>query len=95
MHAGEAILVRVTAARDGSPVTDGPVLAEFWAPGRDPEHDPAVRDDPDQQRLCSYDSRTRRWLVQLRTTGWAPGIWTVRGRVYDEGWGWSTFPLEE
>lgn len=90
MNAGETILVRVTAARDGRPVTDGPVTAEFWAPGRDPEHD-----RPDHGFLCAYDERNRRWLARVDTAGWAPGLWTVRGavRAQDSGWGWSTFPL--
>jgi hypothetical protein len=90
VNAGETIVVRVTAARDGSPVTDGPVAAEFWAPGKDPEHEVA-----DYWAPCVYDERNRRWLARVDTTGWAPGRWTVRGVVRGDepGWAWSSFPL--
>jgi hypothetical protein len=90
MHAGETILVRVTAARAGNPVTSGPVTAEFWAPGADPEQDLADHEAP-----CAYDERTRRWTARVDTAGWDPGLWTVRGAVrgQESGWGWSTFPL--
>lgn len=90
MNAGETILVRVTAARDGSPVTDGPVTAEFWAPGTDP-----ARDLPACEVPCFYDERNRRWLARVDTAGWVPGRWTVRGAVRgtESGWAWSAFPL--
>lgn len=98
MHAGESIQVRLTAARDGKPVTAGTVVAEFWAPGRDPEHDPDARRHPDHRFLCLYDDRTRRWTTQVDgriTAGWAPGQWTVRGKVSGEheGWAWQVLPL--
>jgi hypothetical protein len=92
-------MVRVVAADgNGRPVTAGPVAAEFWGPGRDPEHDLAVRAAPDHRVLCSYDSAARRWLARVDgrvTAGWAPGTWTVRGWVHGEpaGWGWATFGL--
>jgi hypothetical protein len=90
MHAGETLLVRVTAARSGYPVTSGSVTAEFWAPGADLKHDL-----PDHEVPCAYDERTRRWTARVDTAGWAPGLWTVRGaaRGAESGSGWSTFPL--
>ena len=95
MHAGETVLVRVTAARAGAPVTGGAVTAEFWAPGRDPEHDAAARGDPDHAAPCTFEPRSRRWLARVSTAGWAPGTWTVRSRVAgeDETWAWATFGL--
>lgn len=95
MHAGESIQVRLTAARAGAPVTAGTVVAEFWAPGRDPEHDLAARGTPDHAVPCAYDARTRRWSAAVSTAGWAPGRWTVRGRVRGEheGWAWQVLPL--
>lgn len=85
----------MTAARRGRPVTDGAVTAEFWAPGRDPEHDAADRADPDHAVPASFDAASRRWLARVPTHGWTPGTWTVRGRVAgdDETWGWATFGL--
>jgi hypothetical protein len=95
VHAGETVLVRVTAARAGRPVTEGLVTAEFWAPGRDPEHDPAARADPDHAVPASFDAPSRRWLARVPTAGWTPGTWTVRGRVAgdNETWAWVTFGL--
>lgn len=85
----------MTAARGGMPVITGQVTAEFWAPGRDPEHDPAARDAPDHAVPCAYDARIRRWTARVDTAGWEPGAWTVRGRVSgeDEGWAWRVIPL--
>jgi hypothetical protein len=90
MNAGETIVVRVTAARDGKPVTEGPVTAEFWAPGTDPEHH-----GPEHSAPCVYDERNRRWLALVDTAGWEPGRWMVCGRVGGQvsGWAWSSFPL--
>jgi hypothetical protein len=85
----------VTAARAGRPVTEGEVTAEFWAPGRDPEHDPDARRSPDHSASCAFEPSTRRWLARVATAGWPPGTWTVRGRVSGdhETWSWATFPL--
>jgi hypothetical protein len=99
MHAGEGLLIRVTAGHPGgAPVTSGTVTAEFWSPGRDPERDPAARESPDHAVPCEYDERSRRWLARVDSTaGWAPGTWTVRGRAVAassaEGWAWQTFGL--
>jgi hypothetical protein len=90
VNAGATILVRVTAARDGSPVKAGPVTAEFWAPGTDPAQDLPFCEVP-----CTYDERSRRWLARVGTAGWEPGLWAVRGvvRGAEAGWAWSSFPL--
>jgi hypothetical protein len=97
MHAGEAIVVRLSAVRSGCPVITGQVTAEFWAPGTDPVSDPAVRAAPSFSVPCTYDESRRRWTAQVATAGWAPGVWTVRGRVAGsdggEGWAWQSLPL--
>jgi hypothetical protein len=97
MHAGEGLLIRISAARSGRVIDGGQVTAEFWAPGRDPVTDPAVRATPDHQAGCDYDPFTRRWTARVPfTAGWPPGTWTVRGRASGEdwdGWAWQTFPL--
>ncbi len=96
MHAGEDIEVRVAASRAGSLPQLARVTAEFWSPGRDPEHDPAERQRPDHSSPCSFDPRLLRWTAVVGTSGWAPGTWTVRGRADDGGafgWAWSSFRL--
>lgn len=95
MHAGETILVRVTAARAGQPVTSGQVVAEFWPPGQNPEHDPVDRARPYHAAPCAFEEASRRWTARVDTSGWPPGLWRVRGRVTgeDTGWAWSVFPL--
>ena len=44
LQAGQTALIRVKAATvSGAVPRDGYAVAEFWAPGRDPEHDPEAR----------------------------------------------------
>jgi len=96
MHAGEGIEVRVAASRSGSVPEQALVTAEFWGPGRDPEHDLPARRSPDHAAPCEFDPASRRWTAVLSTDGWEPGTWTVRGRADAggaAGWGWSTFRL--
>jgi hypothetical protein len=85
----------VTAVRDGHLEAGAQVTAQFWAPGKDPEHDPAVRAHPDHCATCLLDPNTRRYVAEVSTEGWAPGTWTARGLVGGEatGWGWRTFSL--
>ena len=87
--------MRVRAVRKGRAVSSGQVIAQFWAPGRDPGRDPGVREAPDHVVPCAYDPRTRRWSALVSTAGWPPGTWTVRGLVGEEpaGSAWGTFPL--
>lgn len=87
--------MKVSAVRDGRVISSGQVTAQFWAPGRDPEHDPEARQDPDHAAPCAYDPRTRRWSALVSTAGWLPGTWTVRGLVEEDvaGSAWGTFPL--
>jgi hypothetical protein len=80
MIAGDSLRVRVTVARGGAPVTDGAVVAEFYAPGRDPEV-PDVRRSPDYRVACAYEAASRRWTCAVHTTAWAAGWWQVRGAV--------------
>lgn len=98
LQAGKTAVVRVKAARKGSPLKDGTVYAEFWAPGKDPEHDTAVRKLPDYRLPCLF---TRvGWVCEVPTAGWAPGAWTVRGHVVAAtekgtavGWDWGVMEL--
>jgi hypothetical protein len=75
------VLVRIAADRSGRSVTAGRVAAEFWAPGRDPQHNSGDEASPDHVIACLFDSGTRKWTAEVDTTGWLPGAWTLRGRV--------------
>lgn len=103
-QAGETIVARVKGsfpAPDGRVVREGTVVAEFWAPGRNPRLEPSQRDTPDYYAECTYDQRTSGWVARISTEGWAPGAWTMRGRlstvagpgVTARGWDWLTFEL--
>jgi hypothetical protein len=98
MQAGQTIAVRVRGARpDGSAHRHGAVAA-FWGPGRDPRRDPGDR-VPDRTAVLAFDPVTRTYGAEVRTAGWRPGTWTVRGIVLGpdgvpEGWDWYRFPLE-
>lgn len=101
-HAGETVLIRVKVARAklGKVVHDGTVIAEFWAPGRDPQNDPEARDHPDYSAECFWDGDDRAWSAHVLTEGWAPGTWAVRCRAATvtelgdaRGWGWGTLQL--
>jgi hypothetical protein len=78
------VLVRIAADRSGRSVSSGQVDAEFWAPGRDPQHNPDHEASPDHVIACLFDSGTRKWTAEVDTTGWLPGAWTLRGRVATE-----------
>lgn len=98
MQAGEKLAVRLRGTRaDGRAHRSGAV-AEFFAPGRDPEHDPADR-IPDRQAVPAFDEASRTYAAEVSTAGWEPGSWTVRGAVLGpdgvpEGWAWFRFPLD-
>jgi hypothetical protein len=98
VQAGQTLAVRVRGTRaDGSAHAYGAV-AQFYAPGRDPRHVPADR-EPDRQAVLAFDPGTRLYGAEVRTDGWQPGDWTLRGVVLGasgapEGWAWYSFPLE-
>lgn len=90
--------VKVRAVRGDGSVHKGSAVALFFAPGRDPEHDPADR-SPDRQVVLAPDPAARGYAASVPTAGWAPGTWTVQGVVLGpdgspEGWGWYRLPLE-
>jgi hypothetical protein len=98
MQAGQKLTVRVRGIRPGGGVHDRGAVAQFYAPGRDPEHDPADR-EPDRVLVLPFDPVTRFYARDVATAGWAPGTWTLRGVVLDaggtlEGWAWHRFPVE-
>jgi hypothetical protein len=101
LQAGQTALIRVKAATvSGAVPRDGYAVAEFWAPGRDPEHDPEAREHPDYQVELAWHEELRAWAAHADTAGWAPGTWTVRGRANvstgqgpAKGWAWGTLPL--
>ena len=96
VQAGKTALVQMRAAlADGTPL-EGPAVASFFRPGKDPEHDLADR-EPDLEVALAFDPVTRLHHAQVSTAGWAPGTWTVRGRTDGDqprGWAFSRFPLE-
>lgn len=90
--------VRVRAVRGDGSLHKGSALARFFAPGKDPEHDPADR-DPDRQVVLAPDQGTRGYAAQVPTAGWPPGSWTVQAVVLApdgtaEGWAWYRMPLD-
>lgn len=101
LQVGQTALVRVKASEpDGAVPREGSAVAEFWAPGRDPEHDPAARGRPDHVVECFFDEKLRAWTAAVSTEGWQAGTWTVRGRAACtgrhgplKGWGWQDMPL--
>ena len=90
--------VRVRGSRpDGSSHSAGAV-AEFYTPGKDPEHVQADR-DPDKLLILPFDPVTRTYGREVSTAGWEPGTWTVRGVVLGpdgvpDGWEFFRFPLD-
>lgn len=102
LQAGQTALVRVKASEpDGSVPREGYATAEFWAPGRDPEGDPAARGRPDHVAELFWDEKSRAWTAAVDTEGWAPGTWTVRARASCtgrqgplKGWAWQSLLLE-
>lgn len=93
MQAGQKLAVRMRAARPDGSVVRAPALAEFFAPGKDPERDPASRVVP-----LVFDEASRLYGAEVSTAGWAPGLWTYRGTVTDggaapAGWGFCRFTL--
>jgi hypothetical protein len=103
-QAGETITTRVKGSfpvPDGRVVREGTVVAEFWRPGRDPRSVPSERDTPDYCSECTFDQRISSWTARVSTEGWAPGTWTMRGRLATvaapgetaQGWDWLTFEL--
>ncbi len=101
LQAGQTALVRVKAATaDGKVQRDGSAVAEFWQPGRDPEHDPVQRQAPDRVVELQWDEALRGWFAYVDTEGWAPGTWAVRGRAHcptdrgpAKGWAWGVLQL--
>ncbi len=101
MQAGQTVLVRVKAATaEGSVARDGSAVAEFWAPGRDPQAVPETLVSPDWTVPCTWKEELRAFCAQVDTSGWAAGTWTVRGLAVSEtsgglakGWSWGTFAL--
>jgi hypothetical protein len=98
MMAGQAILVRVRGVRGSGAAHRGSAVAAFFAPGKDPERDPASR-DPDRLAVLAFDPAARAYAAEVPTLGWVPGTWTVRGTVLGpdgtpEGWEYSRFPLD-
>jgi len=98
MQAGQALAVRLRAARPDGTVVRERAAAEFFAPGKDPERLPADR-IPDRQVPLSFDSSSRLYTATVSTAGWVPGAWTGRGVVLDSsgapaGWGWFTVTLD-
>ena len=100
MYVGETVHVRVKPSSAGQVIKEGTVVAEFWGPDVNPMTDQAARDNPAATALCSFDGH-QSWECRVDTTGWAPGIWTVRGKVdayatpdeQAKGWAFSTFTL--
>lgn len=98
MQAGKTLAVRMRAARaDGSPL-DGPAVASFFRPGKDPEHVPADR-EPDLEAVLAFDPVTRLHGADVGTAGWEPGTWTVQGRTLGAdgapaGWAFHRFGVE-
>jgi hypothetical protein len=98
VHAGEKIAVLVRGNCLDGTAHHGGAIAEFFAPGRDPQHDPGDR-EPDSSVPLGFDPVTRTYGADVPTAAWAPGTWTVRGAVLGadgepEGWGWYSFTLE-
>jgi hypothetical protein len=98
MQAGGKLSVRLRAAKPDGQVVRAAAIAEFYRPGKDPEHQLADR-IPDRQVPLSFDAASRTYGAEVSTTGWLPGDWTLRGSVLDasgvpSGWGWSGFTLE-
>jgi hypothetical protein len=98
MQAGQDIAVRVRAHRPDGTSVRGTAVAAFFAPGRDPERNPDGR-GPDTEAGLGFDAVTRTYGADVPTAGWAPGEWTVCGRVTGSGsdpsgWSWFRFTLE-
>ena len=98
MQAGSKLEVNLRAATPAGSLLRGPGIAEFFCPGKDPEHTPADR-VPDRQAPLSFDEAARTHTAQVSTAGWQPGAWTLRGAVLDaagvpSGWAWFSFTLE-
>lgn len=98
MQTGTKIDVRVRAVRGDGSLHRGSAVALFFAPGRDPAHDPADR-SPDRQVVLAPDPAARGYAATVPTAGWASGTWTVQAVVLApdgaaEGWSWSSVPLD-
>lgn len=75
-RAGETIEVTLRCSTSsGQVVREGNARAEAWAPGR------GLDSEPDYSVVAEWDPAARGFTAWLDTAGWAPGSWTVQGRV--------------
>jgi hypothetical protein len=77
VRAGDSILARVTASRQGKVISTGQVLALFWGPGSD------QGGPPDHEIALVFDPHSRRWLAEIGTGGWPPGLWRMAAVAAD------------
>jgi hypothetical protein len=74
---GETIEVTLrVSTSSGQVLREGHATAQFWAPGHVPGEC-----DPEWNVTAVWDSGNRGFTAFVETHGWAPGTWTVRGKV--------------
>jgi hypothetical protein len=61
-------------------ISDAACVFDFFAPGKDPEHNPADR-TIDHTAVGNFDLRVQGYLAYVQTAGWTPGIWTYRATL--------------
>lgn len=104
LYVGEAVRIRVSALDpETNLVLDPPPTSakvDFWAPGRNPIRDPAVRATPDVPNAAmTYRATEGDFVLFQPTSGtpWTAGKWTyqvtVVGSSYSN-WEYATFVLK-
>lgn len=103
LYVGEAVRIRATAVdpETGTPLP-APIAAtvDFWAPGKNPVKDPAVRDAPDvPAQAMTHRPDAGDFVLFQGTAGapWVAGKWTYRVTVVGEAfsnWEYATFVLK-
>lgn len=104
LYVGEAVRIRVSALdpETGLSLDPPPTSAsiDFWAPGRNPIRDPAVRGTPDVPHVAmTFRSTTDDYVLFQPTSGspWVAGKWTYRVTVVGasySNWEYATFVLK-
>jgi|SRR6185503_17957022 len=96
LSVGETLTVLVSAFDRVTklPVSDAVCTVDFFAPPKDPEHNPADR-TADHTFTATFDSGQNAYTIDVDTTGWAAGQWTYRGKLVSTktGFEYGTFVL--
>lgn len=75
-------------------IADAGCTINLFAPPKNPQENPADREDPDYVATATYDTPSRYYIATVPTTGWVPGTWWMQGIISGGSENYYAFDFE-